>query len=55
MLMMLTYVAPAAAQSFDWGIVGGMNFTKLKFKSGNADITYNSDQKCGWYIGPNYK
>ena len=50
--MMLTFVAPAAAQSFDWGIVGGMNFTKLKFKGGAENISYNSDQKCGWYIGP---
>ena len=50
--MLFTYAAPAVAQTFDWGFVGGMNFSKLKFKGGKAAAVYNSDQKCGWYIGP---
>ena len=45
---------PAQAQSFSWGITGGLNMTKLKmygsFKEASRD--FQSDNKCGWYIGP---
>lgn len=51
LLMMFSCALTASAQDFDWGIVGGMNFSKLKFQ-GPDRHSFNSDQKCGWYIGP---
>lgn len=42
------------AQTFSWGIVGGLDMTKLKvygsYKSFAHDV--KSDNKAGWYIGP---
>lgn len=42
--------APLAAQSVKFGIVGGLNLSKLSF-SKNAD-NLSSDNRYGWYIGP---
>lgn len=46
----------AQAQSFDFGIVAGMNLTKLQFsgndRDGGSAHRLNSDAKCGWYVGP---
>ncbi len=45
------------AQSFDWGIVAGLNLTKLKFNGsakGMAQTNFKSDNKAGWYVGPKF-
>ncbi len=41
----------AQAQSFSYGIVAGMNLTKLNL-SGSAKENLSSDNKAGWYVGP---
>ncbi len=55
LLLLGLTAAPATmqAQSFDWGIVGGLNMSRLKI-SGDAVQTVkdNGDYKAGWYIGP---
>ena len=45
--------APASAQLFKWGFVGGLNLSKLKV-SGNykESVKASTGNKCGWYIGP---
>lgn len=45
------WAAPAAAQGFSWGVVGGMNLSKVNFKGKLAD-NLSSDNRAGWYIGP---
>lgn len=53
-LLTLFTVQPIAAQSFDWGIVAGLNLSKLKL-SGSAKknfANFNSDNRAGWYFGP---
>lgn len=45
------WAAPAAAQGFSWGVVGGMNLSKVSFKGEWAD-NLSSDNRAGWYIGP---
>ena len=42
-----TVSLPAAAQ-LKFGIVGGLNLTKLSTKGNN----FSSDNRAGWYIGP---
>ena len=49
---LLTTLACAQAQSFDFGIVGGLNYTKLNFSGSHDANVRASDGKCGWYIGP---
>lgn len=52
MTLLMTFTC-AQAQSFDFGIVGGLNYTKLNFSgSHDENIKRASDGKCGWYIGP---
>lgn len=55
-LMLALFTAlPTAAQSLDWGIVAGLNLTKLKFSgSGAGTVTDNlkSGNRAGWYVGP---
>lgn len=51
LLLALFTAAPASAQTFDWGIVAGMNLTKLKL-SGNAKENFKSNNRTGWYVGP---
>lgn len=45
------WAAPAAAQGFSWGVVGGMNLSKVNFKGKLAD-NLSSDNRAGWYVGP---
>lgn len=40
----------AQAFSFDWGITGGYNMTKLKL-GGDLDRLVKSDNKSGWFVG----
>ena len=55
LLLLLATAAPAAAQSFSWGVTAGMNLSKLSL-SGNVKQTaiqnFNTDNKAGWYVGP---
>ena len=45
------WVAPAAAQGFSWGVVGGLNLSKVSFGK-EWKNTFSSDNRAGWYIGP---
>lgn len=55
LLWALITTVPASAQTFDFGVVAGLNLSKLKL-SGNAKntVTKNleSSNRAGWYIGP---
>jgi len=55
LLLALPTAAPASAQTFDFGIVAGLNLSKLKF-SGNYKNTIKknleSGNRAGWYVGP---
>lgn len=50
-ILAAVWAAPAAAQGFSWGVVGGMNLSKVSFKGEWAD-NLSSDNRAGWYIGP---
>lgn len=41
---------PLAAQSLKFGVVGGLNLSKLNFDGGSDNLS--SDNRYGWYIGP---
>lgn len=43
--------APALAQGFQWGVVGGLNLSKISIK-GDYKANLSSDNRTGWYIGP---
>lgn len=45
------YAAPALAQGFQWGVVGGLNLSKVSIK-GSAKDNFSPDNRAGWYIGP---
>jgi len=47
----LAWAAPAAAQSFQWGVVGGLNLSKISAKGSGKDLL-SSDNRSGWYFGP---
>lgn len=53
-IMAFTFAASAQAQSFSWGITGGLNMTKLKMYGSfhEAASDFKSDNKAGWFIGP---
>ena len=52
--MAFAMAAPAGAQSFKWGITGGLNMTKLKMYGSYKEAIHDakSDNRTGWYIGP---
>lgn len=54
LLLMLAFTlaltVPAHAQSFGWGVTGGLNMTKLKLSSDLKD-NFKSDNQAGWYVG----
>lgn len=53
LLLAFACVATMQAQSFSYGVVAGMNLTKLKLSGSVSDaVAYSSDNKAGWYIGP---
>lgn len=55
LVLALFTAAPAAAQTFDWGIVAGLNLTKLKFSGNASEIVgknLKSSNRAGWYVGP---
>lgn len=41
----------AAAFGFDWGVTGGLNYTKLNLK-GEWKNMAKSENRAGWFIGP---
>lgn len=45
------WAAPAAAQGFQWGVVGGLNLSKISVK-GDYKSNLSSDNRTGWYFGP---
>lgn len=45
------WTAPALAQGFQWGVVGGLNLSKISIK-GDYKANFNSDNRAGWYVGP---
>ena len=53
-IMAFAFAASAQAQSFSWGITGGLNVTKLKMYGSfhEAQADFKSDNKAGWFIGP---
>ena len=50
LLLSLAWATPASA-SLKFGLVGGLNLSKMSF-SGGAKSTFSSDNRCGWYVGP---
>lgn len=50
-VLSMAWAVPAAAQSFQWGVTGGLNVSKLKVK-GDYKGTFSSDNRSGWYFGP---
>ena len=43
--------APPASAELKFGVVGGLNLSKMSF-SGSDKSLLSSDNRCGWYIGP---
>ena len=50
LLVSFGFATTAQAFSFDWGITGGYNLSKLKLK-GEANNLFNSDNRAGWFVG----
>ncbi len=50
LLVTFAWATPAAAQ-LKFGVVGGLNLSKMSF-SGSDNYGLNSDNRTGWYIGP---
>ncbi len=42
----------AAAFSFDWGVTGGYNLSKVKFSDNGYKETFSSGNRSGWFLGP---
>ena len=50
LILSLGFSTTAQAFSFDWGITGGYNLTKLKL-DGELNKAFNSDNRSGWFVG----
>lgn len=50
LVLSFAWTVPATAQGIKFGVVGGLNLTKMNFSSGSDNL--NSDNRCGWYFGP---
>ena len=50
LILSLGFSNTAQAFSFDWGVTGGYNLTKLKL-DGQFDKAFNSDNRSGWFVG----
>ncbi len=44
--------ATASAFSFDWGVTGGYNLSKVSFSSDRYGKNFSSGNRSGWFIGP---
>lgn len=52
-LMACGLTLTAQAQTFDWGITAGMNYSKVKVNGHKeAGYSYSSDNRCGFFFGP---
>lgn len=51
LVLALAAALPASAQSFDWGVVAGLNLTKLQLYGSGAE-GLKSNNRTGWYVGP---
>jgi hypothetical protein len=50
-LVSVFVVASASAFSFDWGVTGGMNYTKVDVKNGDFSGLKDGKNQAGWFIG----
>lgn len=50
-LVSVFVVASASAFSFDWGITGGLNYTKVDVKNGDFSGLKDGKNQAGWFIG----
>lgn len=50
LLLTLCFATTARAFSFDWGVTGGMNLSKVKLHGASNDY-FNSDNRAGWFVG----
>ena len=50
LILSLGFSNTAQAFSFDWGVTGGYNLTKLKL-DGELDNVFNSNNRSGWFLG----
>ena len=50
LLLTFAWATPASAE-LKFGVVGGLNLSKMSFSGGDKDLL-SSDNRCGWYIGP---
>ena len=51
MLLSVLGTQTASAFSFDWGVTGGLNLTKLKIDGSHSRLL-DSENRAGWFIGP---
>lgn len=50
LLLSFAWATPASAE-LKFGVVGGLNLSKMSFSGGDKG-PLSSDNRCGWYIGP---
>lgn len=50
LLLSFAWATPASAE-LKFGVVGGLNLSKMSFSGGDKSL-WSSDNRCGWYIGP---
>lgn len=50
LLLGFAWATPASAE-LKFGVVGGLNLSKMSFSGGDKGLL-SSDNRCGWYIGP---
>ena len=53
LILSLGFSNTAQAFSFDWGVTGGYNLTKMKL-DGQMDKAFNSDNRSGWFVGAKF-
>lgn len=50
LLLSMSFATNASAFSFDWGVTGGLNYTKMNLKGDYKDY-FKSDNRAGWFAG----
>ena len=48
MLVAFAWATPASALGFDWGVMGGINLSKVNFST----ETFKTENRLGWFVGP---
>lgn len=46
------FALSAQAQTFKYGVVAGLNLSKVHFTGADYKDNFTSDNRAGWYIGP---